>query len=594
MRLADYVISRVYDEGIKSLYTVTGRGILYLTDAVARHKKIKSISVHHEQAASYAAYGYAKYSGNMGCCLVSTGCAATNAMTGVLCAWQDNVPCVFISGQNMLKETVRHTGLPIRTYGSQEADIVSLVKPITKYAVMIENPNDIQYELEKAFCLAFHGRRGPVWIDIPLDIQNARVNENELTHYSVPQEILEAKTQDVEYVKNKLEQAERPVILIGGGIRLAGAEEILKEFLNRYPIPLVYSPSAVDVIGAGEVPLSIGAVGSLGGSRAGNFVLQNSDYLLVIGSRLSPVIIGQPYDKFARDAEINVVDIDEQEHKKNIVPIQRKIIADAKSFISKLSELSLDNDWNGWNEKCIHWKEIFPKCEKIYEESEAVDLYYLGKCLSETLPEHSICLTDAGFEELIIPSSLELKTGQRCIHPVSQGSMGFSLPAAVGVSCATDDLVVSVSGDGSIMMNLQELQTIQYYNFPIKIIICNNDCYAVIRKRQQDLFRDRTIGTDERNGVSCPNFEKVAEAFDIPYMRIDDSKNLREGIKKLFLSQGAMICEIRCVKEQKYLHNSYARGKNGKIQKRSLEDQSPFMDRDVFLREMVVQPVDYE
>ena len=356
IRLADYVVDQLYRSGGKYIFMVTGRGILYLSDAVARHEGIQSVAVHHEQSAAFAAYAYAQCTENIGVCLVSTGCASANAISGVLNAWQDGVPCVFISGQNMLAETTYYTGLPIRTYGSQEANIVELVKPITKYAVMITKPDAIAYEIEKALYLACSGKKGPVWIDIPIDVQNMRIHEEKLCHFSeVTEDTKCADDTDIEYCVKALQKADRPVVMIGSGIRSANAIDSLKRFLEQHPMPLVYSPSAVDTIGA-AVEYSIGAVGSLGGSRAGNFTIQNADLILVIGSRLSAMTIGQPYEKFARAAHIIVVDIDVEEHKKGLIPIQKIIQSDANEFLLQMNQKSWEKDTNNWLKQSIHWK----------------------------------------------------------------------------------------------------------------------------------------------------------------------------------------------------------------------------------------------
>ncbi|SVD13086.1 uncharacterized protein METZ01_LOCUS365940, partial [marine metagenome] len=276
-------MERLCADGAKHIFMVTGRGVLFLSDAVAAHKELNGIPLHHEQSAAYAAVAYAQYTGKPGACLVSTGCASTNAITGVLNAWQDGIPCVFISGQNKLKETTRYTGIPIRTFGQQEADIISLVQPITKYAVMITDSNQIVCEMEKALYLAQTGRKGPVWIDVPLDIQNERIEPNELEKFVTGNgSNFEPLKEDIEYVTKALHNAERPAILIGSGIRSADAVQDLKAFVEKYSIPVTYAGSAPDAYGL-ENPLSIGSVGIMGCSRAGNFTVQNSDLLLVLG-----------------------------------------------------------------------------------------------------------------------------------------------------------------------------------------------------------------------------------------------------------------------------------------------------------------------
>lgn len=592
LRVVDYIIERLVETGVSDIFMVTGRGILYLSDAVAKNSDIQGISVHHEQAGAYAATAYAQMNENAGACLVSTGCGATNALTGVLCAWQDSVPCIFISGQNMLEETVRYTGLPIRTYGSQEADIISMVQSVTKYAVMVTDANEIAYELDKALYLMKNGRKGPVWIDVPLDIQNARIEPSELKRYipSTKETDTELKKK-VQHLCAELSQAKRPVILIGNGVRLAGAIKELTEVVEKLEIPVVYAPSAADIYGSGN-KLGIGTVGSLGGTREGNFTIQNADFILSIGCSLASVLTGDQSARFAREAKIIAVDIDEIQHQKKNVTVNELIVSDAKDFLIEMLKCNLNKVNSDWVEKCIHWKQIFPLGKEIVDKSEKVDLYYLAEKMSDFLPENAVVVCDAGFEELIIPAAVHYKKGQRCIHPAAQGAMGYALPAAIGAYKAEGRPVIAVIGDGSIMMNLQELQTIVHHGLPIKVIIINNNVYSVIRRRQRDLFRNRTIGTDSGNGVSCPDFEKVASCFGLEYECIENCGQLEEKIQDVFDKNGAVICEIECVEEQRYLHTSIGKNSKNRIVKKPLEDLSPFLDREVFYREMVIEPVD--
>lgn len=591
MRVADYVIQRIYTAGAKHVFMVTGRGILYLSDAVAKFKDITPVSVHHEQSAAFAAVAYAQYNEEIGACLVSTGCAATNTITGVLNAWQDGVPCIFISGQNKLHETVRYTGAHIRTFGSQETDIIPIVEPITKYCTMISDPTAIAWEMDKALHLATNGRKGPVWIDIPVDVQNMRVEPDSLERYIPDDVILTPAPQDIQYIREELGKAKRPVILIGSGIRSAHAVAELKQFIEKYPFPVTFACSATDTFGA-DLELSIGAVGSIGGTRAGNFTVQNSDLLLVLGCRLSPMTTGSEYEKFARAARIIVVDIDSVEHLKKTVRIDKFVLSDVKEFLSQLTNEGIKCADKEWIDRCIHWKTIFPKCEDKYSTSEKIDLYYLAECLSGLLTDDSVLLCDAGLEEIIIPATVGFKAGQRCLHPVSQGSMGFALPASIGAYYASNQAVTSIIGDGSIMMNLQELQTIKHYNVPIRILVINNNVYSVIRTRQKEIFRTRTIGTDDSNGVSCPSFKKVADCFEIPYMIIDNKGDLEDKLHQLFSVDGPIICEIICDENQEFIRNSYALNSERRLVNRSLEDQAPFMSRELFLHEMIIDPAD--
>ena len=591
MRVADYIINRLYDVEAKHIFMVTGRGALFLSDAVAAHKELVGISVHHEQAAAYAAVAYAQYTEKPGACLVSTGCAGTNTLTGVLNAWQDGIPCVFISGQNKLQETSRYTGIPLRTYGQQEADLIPVVESITKYAVMITDPKQIVYEMEKALYLATNGRKGPVWIDVPLDVQNMRIDPDNLEHFTIRKEVNnEPLPEDIHYVKNLIRNAKRPSILIGNGVCSSGAIKELDDFIEKFKIPVTYAASATDIYGL-DNPYSIGSVGIMGCSRAGNFTVQNSDLLLVLGSRLSSMTTGESC-KFVRDAKVIVVDIDRVEHSKDNVKIDRLVISDVKKFLTSLTAEGIKKADTKWQNKCLHWKSIFPKCEEKHKPTDKVDLYHLAECLSETLPNESVLLTDSGLIELILPTNIIFRKGQRIIHPASQGSMGFALPGLIGAYYASGRPVIAVIGDGSIMMNLQELETISYKNIPAKIFVINNNLYAVIRQRQVEMFRSRTIGTDSSNGVGCPEFKKIADCFNFKYMKIENSIKLQEKLQSAIEMNGPVLCEIMGLENQEYIHNGHVRDSKKKIVTRPLEDQSPYLDRELFLSEMVIKAID--
>ncbi len=591
IRVADYVMQFLSEKGIEDVFVITGRGILFLTDALAKNEKLKSLSMHNEQAISYAAYAYSKVRKAYGAALVSTGCASTNCVTGVLNAWQDHVPVVFISGNNPTSENTRYTKLPIRTYGSQEADIIPIMQSITKYSVMITEPEKIAFELEKSFYLADEGIKGPVWIDIPLDVQDKRIEEEGLEHFNVPVKTdLEISYTDISYIKKSLAESERPICLIGGGLEVSGVKSDFKAFIEKTEIPVVYAPSAVDAYPSSQ-KYSIGCVSSLGGSREANFAVQNCDLLLILGCRMPSMVTGGEYDKFAHTAKKILVDIDENETKKGNIEYDRIIKADVKDVLCKLNETEIKKTSDEWVEKCIHWKNNISLTKANYDASSPVDLYNLAGKLSDTLKEQSILISDAGFEELIIPSNVRLKESQSCIHPFMQGTMGFALPAVVGASVASDNErpVVAVIGDGSIMMNLQELQTISFNKLPVKIIVVNNNVYAVIRKRQKDLFRTRIIGTDPSNGVNTPEWKKVSECFGFGYMKIEKNGELSEKLAELFQMGGPILCEIMAVAEQPYLHTSIARSDKGGFERRPMEDQAPFMDRETFCKEMIWQ-----
>lgn len=583
-RVADIIMQKLVDIGIRDVFLVTGRGMLYLSDALAKNENLRAICTHHEQSAAFAAMAAAQTSGKLGVCMVSTGCAATNALTPTLCAWQDNVPMLVISGQHKLNETTHYTKLPIRTYGQQEADIIALAKPITKYAVMLTKPESVEFELEKAIYLAQNARKGPVWIDVPLDIQNARVERDNLEHFTPNKSEFHANKADINFVLQKLQKAKRAVILYGSGVKDAKNE--LEKFMLKTKIPAVYASSAVDILSS-QNALNIGCVGAMGANRAANFAVQNADFVLVLGCRMNSMLTGD-IANFVREGEIITVDIDENEHKKFGKKISKIIVADAKCFLEDLLVQNLPQTPEFWQEKCKFYKQKFPKCEERFKGDGLVDLYYLAEILENVLEKDGVLVSDAGLEELIIPTSVNFRENQRCIHPAAQGAMGYALPAAIGAYLASKKQVIAVIGDGSVMMNLQELQTIKHHKFPIKILIINNDCYAVIRKRQQEIFR-RAIGTDEANGISCPDFQKIAECFEFKYAKISSSKEL-VNLKQILKTNEPLICEIMAKPDQIYIHSSFKR-ENGKFTQPPIEDQSPFLDREIFNEAMIIKPI---
>lgn len=590
MRLSDYIFETLAGLGVKKVFLVTGRGALFLTDAVAKCNKLQAVCMHHEQSAAFAAAASAQLRNTLGVCLVSTGCASTNAVTGVLNAYQDGLPVLFISGQNVLNETTYYTGHKLRTYGQQEANIVEIVKSITKYAVTVTNPCDIRLHLEKALHLANEGKKGPVWIDIPLDLQSAQIEPSELLGFQLDSfDDIQATDEDIEFLCNSIGTASRPVLLIGSGIRSADVVDQFAEFAQVNQIPVVFTPSSADIYPLSE-ELSIGSLGSMGCSRAGAFAVQNSDCVVVLGNRLSSITTGVDFCKFAREAKILVIDIDEHEHNKNDLHIDRLIVQDLRLLFSRLGSAKLTGDIARWLEKCSKWKVKFAK-EAYFSSTDRVDLYDLTRVLSSKLNNDAIVITDSGLLEVILPSNLDFGDKRRAIHPVSQGSMGFAIPAVLGVADAGKQIVVVV-GDGSFMMNMQELETIRAHKIPVKLIVVNNNVYSIIRRRQRELFRNRTIGTDPGNGVTVPSFKKIAELFEFEYACIENITSLDQALESVLQSNGPVLCEIMGKEDQEYIEVSHARNSLGKFVRRPLEDQWPFLERDEFNSEMVIQPID--
>jgi len=470
-------------------------------------------------------------------------------------------------------------------------DIIEVVSPITKYAVMIEKAEDIVYELDKLIYTAKNGRKGPVWLDIPLDIQSSVIDTSSSKLFVPKKQAFKLKEKDLKYFTNSLSESKRPVVLIGHGIRSANAIDELKTFINSYSIPLVYTPSAPDTVGSLNNDLSIGSVGAMGCSRSGNFTLQNSDLLIVLGSRLSTMTSGPDYHLFARDARVIVIDIDKNEHKKNTVKVDYLINLDLKLFLRGLLKIKLNLNFKDWSDKCLHWKRLFDKIDIEEHNTENVDLHLLSEILSRHLKSNDSVVCDSGFNEIILPSNIKFNDGSRCIHPISQGAMGYAVPAAVGVNYSSNGSVFVIVGDGSIMMNIQELETIKYNKIPLKILVINNNLYSIINKRQKELFRKRTIGTNETNGLSCTNFKDLAKLYELEYFKISSSKELDNKINEINKCDKPLLCEIIGKENQYYTEVGYSRNKDGRFQRQPLEDLAPFIDRDLFYSEMIIKPI---
>ena len=596
MRVTDYIANYIYRQGVKEVFLVSGGGMMFLSDGIAKHPYLKAICNHHEQASAMAAVAYAKYKEDLGVAYVTSGCGGTNAITGLLNAWQDNIPCIFISGQVKTKETTRNSGLKLRQFGTQELDIISIVESITKYSVMVNDPSEIAYHLEKAVFLAKSGRPGPVWIDVPLDVQGAIIEEKKLKRFN-PKEIRkkykEIPTQEeIKKFINLLKKSKRPVIIGGQGIRLAKAIPEFKKFIEKYQIPVV-----APYLGISNLPsnhkLFIGRIGNKG-NRAGNFTVQNADLVISIGSRLSVNSIGYEYAKFAREAKVVVVDIDPEEHKKKTIKIDLFINSDAKEFLKIVnSKISLDT--NEWIKKCSKWKNKYPVCLPEYKKEEkGINLYYFVDSLSKKMKSDAVIVSDAGSAFYATSQAIQLKEKQRYITSGGQAEMGFTLPACIGVSIAKRRKeVLGITGDGSFQMNIQELQTIIHNKLPIKIFVWNNDGYLSIRATQSKFFEGRFIGTDKDSGVSFPSLEKISKAYGIKYFKISKSSKLEKDLEKILSFSGSVICEVMCLRDQKIVPTvSSLKRDDGTMVSKPIEDMYPFLDRKEFLENMIVKPVE--
>jgi acetolactate synthase-1/2/3 large subunit len=561
MRVADYIIDQVYKSGCDHIFLVTGGGAMYLNDAIAAHSKIKPICNHHEQACAMGAVAYAKYTNKVSAVCLTTGCGGTNAITGLLDAWQDSVPVIFISG-NVNRPHMAPSG--VRNLGVQEANIIDIVKPITKYAVVVNDPDSIGEIMQEAIHQATTGRPGPVWIDVPMDVQGASCFD----------------------IRDEIEKAERPLILAGNGINCADAKLAFREFIHRTNIPVVTSYNGVDLIES-EDSNFVGRVG-IKGTRAGNFAMQNCDLLLVLGCRLPVPVTGYNYSTFAREAKVIVVDIDKDEHSKDTVKIDRFIHSDAKDFLQRNI---FRRERTSWNETCLRWRSKWPICPEK-NVTEKVDLYYFMHCLNKLKRYDDVVISDAGSAYYVCSQATGIKASQRYITSSAQAEMGFTIPACIGVAFAKGYDVIGVTGDGSFMMNLQELQTIAHYNLPVKLFVWNNDGYLSIRTTQKKFFEGREIGTDAESGVSIPNIRKVVESFGIEYAYAD-AEGLEEAIKYTLNYDGPVVCEVICEKWQEVIPTLMGKkNDDGTITAKPLEDMYPFLSREEFYDNMVIKPLD--
>ena len=547
----------------------------------------------HEQAAAIAADGYAQASGNLGVALVTTGPGGTNAITGVTGSWIESVPVMVISGQ--VKCPDLKTNPEMRMLGFQEIDIVTIVKTITKYSVTITDPESILYHLEKAVYLAKSGRPGPVWIDIPLDVQAAQIDESKLTHF-VP-EIAEISC-NVE-VKKALEiisKCNRPVIMAGNGLRLAGCENSFIELIEKLKIPVLTTWKACDLLDEFH-PLFFGRPGTVA-QRGANFVQQNSDCIVSIGCRLDFGQIGYAQETFAREAKKIIIDIDPFEFLKFRFDIDVKVVANAANFInefkSQLPNFSLP-DWSSWTERCKDWKNRYPVViPEYWQMKEYVSTYVLVDEISAQLTNNDVvvpCSSGSGAD--ITSQSLKIKKGQRVLNSPGLGSMGFGVPQTIGACIASGiKRTVCINGDGGFQLNIQELETIKRLNLPIKFFYLNNQGYLSIKVSQNNYFEGRLVATDETSGLTLPDIQKIAYAYGIKCNKINNQTKLKEGIKEALASEGPFICEVMVNPNEQVMPKVKSMiGANGKMISKPLEDLSPFLDRKEFLENMIVKPL---
>lgn len=578
-RIADIIAEILIEHGITDIFSVVGGGAMFLNDAFGHNEKLNVMFNHHEQACAIAAEGYVRASGKMAAVCVTTGPGGINALNGVLGSFQDNYPMIVISGQVRYETTADSTGLPLRFMGEQEHNIVDTVKPLTKYSVMVKNVKDIRYEVEKAIYIAKKGRKGPCWVDVPLNIQGAIVEENTLRHFE-PEISVNDWNKDL--FLQEITKAKRPVILTGSAIRSTNYVDKFRQLVFKLGIPVLAATYNADLF-TWDHPYYYGNFGVIGG-RAGNFIVQNADLVIGMGCRMAYRQIGFNYEAFSPNSRRMIIDVDENELKKPTLRIDVPICADIRVVIDDLLDTQITApECQDWLNYCDMLRNKFPVYLDKFNNSSNVNPYYFIKNLYKILPDDSvIVLGNSSIAGHVLQMGIQ-KEKQRVINNMNCGSMGYDLPAAIGAAKALKREVTLITGDGSIMMNLQELMTIKHYNLPIKIFVCNNGGYRAIVRTQQNMFNGRFTGCTPDTGVQIPDFEKIAFAFGLPYTKIKNHDELANGLKDVYSINGAVICEIYQDKDQAIEPRVMSRKlEDGTLVSPVIDDLYPFLDKETY------------
>lgn len=604
IKVSDYVANFFAKNGISTVFTVVGGGAMHLNDSLGHHHDIKCIYNHHEQASAMAAEAYYRVNNHMAGVCVTSGPGAINALNGVAGAYQDSIPMIVVSGQTKTTLMTRTSGLNLRTLGNQEFDIMSALGKMTKYAVTIMKPEDIRYCMEKAFYVATNGRPGPCWIEIPIDIQGSYIELDGLKHYDGDSDPDRVKTGNYDLLEAKLDlvlakilESKRPVIYAGNGIRISGAKKLLDKFIDLVGIPVATCWDSIDLIETENV-YYVGRAGIMG-DRPGNFAVQNSDLLIAIGNRLNIYQVGYQLDSWARESFVISVDIDELELKKKTIRVDLAICEDASVFLNNIIEkIQSAKNFNkemfdGWVKQCNLWKQKYPVVmKKHYYNSECVNVYAFMDTFSRKLPEGMITVVANGSASVVGSAAYYIKNKQRFIMNCSISSMGYDLPAAIGACVANGyRSIVCIAGDGSIMMNLQELQTIVTNNLPIKIVLINNSGYQQIRITQTNLFDKNYVGIGpDSKDLGFPDFKKVSKAFGIPYKACKSMDTLNESVEWICDEKGYCMLEVYCSTDQVFEPKSATkRLEDGTLYSPPLEDLAPFLSREELKSNMYIK-----
>jgi acetolactate synthase-1/2/3 large subunit len=588
VRVSDYIAQYLSDLGVDKIFLVSGGGMMHLLDAIAIHPKISVVAHHHEQAATMAAEGYSRLNGKLGVSFVTSGPGAPNAVTGVLGAWLDSMPLLVVSGQAKLSQTNEYRQIEgLRQFGAYDVPSVSIMKPITKYSTLLVDPTAIRYEIEKAVYFATIGRPGPVFIDVPLDIQGALIETDDLLGF-VPEKHMQQVTsqEELEKVVIEIQKAKRPVILAGHGVRSSHSIVDFERLIKVLQIPVVTTQMATDLIGH-EDPIFVGRCG-IKGDRAGNLAIQMADFILVLGSSLHVTTTGYELDLFAPKAMKILVDLDIGTLAKEQLNVQMKLCVSLSKFIPELSSYIETNkiqfSHNGsWKKRCQVWKQELSVAKEPHKRSGIVVNYYdFMEVLSKVSDVNDVLVSDAGSAWYLLSQAFKVKRGQRIILSGGLGTMGYAMPCATGLASAGARRVLCITGDGSAMTSLHELAVFKGNNLNIKMIIINNDGYASIRNTQNFYFNGRFAATGPESGLIFPKFRKIAESLEIPYQLVANPAELEEGLNRTLDSSGPFVLEIITDRVQEIIPTvTTLRHDDGRLESKSLDEMAPFLEQHV-------------
>lgn len=597
VKVSDYIAEYVVSRGIRNNFSVVGGGAMHLNDSLGHQEGLHTTYHHHEQAAAIAAEAYFRVNNELALLCVTSGPGAINALNGVAGAYMDSVPMIVLSGQTKSTLTIQNSRLPLRTLGNQEFDIIPCVKGMTKYSVMVMDALEIKKHLDIAFHMALSGRMGPCWLDIPLDIQGAYVETEDLVGYdpkvdgeivensngfSLPKSIPTLEDTDWDELSQRIRQAKRPVFYGGNAIRLSGRYDVFRKLVEKLQIPIVTGWNCIDLLPT-DHPLYVGRGGTMG-DRAGNFAVQNADLVISLGSRLSIYQVGYNVQTWARNAYVVAVDIDPAELLKPTIRVDEPICGDVVAFMEKLVDSDIVVDAPAWVQRCQGWKEKYPVVLPRQYEQEDANVYAFIDTLSRALPKNAVTVVANGSASVVGSQTYYIADGQRFLMNCALSSMGYDLPAAIG-ACVADPTrpLICIAGDGSIQMNLQELQTILTNHLPIKIFVINNEGYHQIRQTQHNIFKDHTpVGLGPESGdLSFPSMEKLADAYGYPYLSCHKNADLSVFVEKALATEGAVIAEVFTDTKQAYEPKSATKKlEDGSLYSPPLEDLAPFLPKE--------------